>query len=112
MIFVGPAASKNVVEFANMTELTADQQVDLCLGDVMQGVAEDNVSAAEVRTDMCLQSHVITPSTKTALLSRLLPLGQTQTPALVCRQSAKANKKWISLLHPAQMGLTLLSSHP
>ena len=98
-----------------MTELTADQQVDLCLGDVMQDVAQDNVSAAEVRPDLCLQARVITPSTKTAPMSRLLPLGQSQTPAPVRLQSTKdstANKQWISLPHPVQTGLFSPSSHP
>ena len=89
-----------------MTELTADQQVDLCLGDMVQDVAADNVSAAEVRPDMCLQPIVMpfnaTPCNKTALLSRLLPLGQSQIPAPVWVQTTKgntANKKQSSLLH-------------
>lgn len=111
----GSSCQTSVVEFANMTELTADQEVDLCLGDVMQDVVADSVSAAEVRPYMCLQPNVTTPSFNTVLLLRLLPLGQSQIPALVWVQSTKdstAYKKQTSLLRSAQIGLSLPSNHP
>lgn len=84
-----------------MADFTADQ-VDLCLGEMVQDVAEDHVSASEVRLDTgaCLPPVTIL-SVKTALLFRRLPPGPSQIPPLVNLQSTRGStqkKTLISLL--------------
>lgn len=51
-----------------MVELTADQHVDLCLGDMVQDLVEDNVTAAQVRPDMCLLPNVVLLSQNSAVV--------------------------------------------
>ena len=89
---------------ADQVDFTADQ-VDLCLGDMVQDVAQDKVSAAEVRphTGASLPPSQYSLS-RTALLFRLLPPGPSQIPAQLNQRGTSQKTFLTSLLRPAQRG--------
>ena len=90
-----------------MGDTTADQvdfaadQVDLCLGDMVQDVAQDQVSGAEVRPQTgasCIVHN--TRCQRTALLFRRLPPGPSQIPAQLNQRDIFQNTALTSLLRP------------